>query len=436
MKVKVLDALMGSGKTTRIIEDVSKLNNRPIIYIAPLLLECHRFAGTSLDDEGKVFKDEYGFPIYQKGHPLAYKHFHHPTCNNKSGSKLESIQNLIRQGKNIVSTHALFRNITMDLVDDIKRHDYLLIIDEVMPVWEKYQLFSGRSIKDFDTDCTSTDKEINRLINNGVVHADPTGLLHWQWDVFNATDTVYQEMAHLCDTHQLCIVNGSVVFWEYPIWALKAFSDLWIATYMFESSLMCEYLRLHDIPYEVERFGNHQSSVKHLISVVDDKRMNACGEKATSLSYTNLCKSKTHNETLKVNLYNFFQNRCKAKKRDQLWTTFVAARKSISCGRYNNSWLAYNAKATNAYKDVANVAYLINLYANTMIMSLLGKRGTDFDQDQWALSEMVQFIWRSAIREGKPIKLYIPSKRMRGMFIKWLNDEPEQTTIAAVEEPN
>jgi len=41
MIVKVLDALMGSGKTTKLIKDVSLLpNNNPVIYIAPLLSEC------------------------------------------------------------------------------------------------------------------------------------------------------------------------------------------------------------------------------------------------------------------------------------------------------------------------------------------------------------------------------------------------------------
>lgn len=39
MEVKVLDALMGSGKTTRLIKDVSELQNNPVIYIAPLLSE-------------------------------------------------------------------------------------------------------------------------------------------------------------------------------------------------------------------------------------------------------------------------------------------------------------------------------------------------------------------------------------------------------------
>ena len=37
-------------------------------------------------------------------------------------------------------------------------------------------------------------------------------------------------------------------------------------------------------------------------------------------------------------------------------------------------------------------------------------------QDDFALSEMVQWVWRSAIRDGKPITLYIPSDRMYQLF--------------------
>ena len=43
----------------------------------------------------------------------------------------------------------------------------------------------------------------------------------------------------------------------------------------------------------------------------------------------------------------------------------------------------------------------------------------DFE-NKFALSELVQFVYRSAIRNGKPIDVYIPSKRMRDLFIEWL----------------
>ena len=46
-------------------------------------------------------------------------------------------------------------------------------------------------------------------------------------------------------------------------------------------------------------------------------------------------------------------------------------------------------------------------------------RGKQFE-DKFALSELVQFVFRSAIRNNKPIDVYIPSKRMRDLFEEWL----------------
>jgi hypothetical protein len=45
------------------------------------------------------------------------------------------------------------------------------------------------------------------------------------------------------------------------------------------------------------------------------------------------------------------------------------------------------------------------------------------DEELLALSDLLQWIFRSSIREGKPINIYIPSKRMRELLIKWINNE-------------
>ena len=71
MKIKVLDAMMGSGKTTRLIQDIANLPpDSKVIYITPLLTECHRIAGTVFDveDEKKApivaYQDDDGIEEY------------------------------------------------------------------------------------------------------------------------------------------------------------------------------------------------------------------------------------------------------------------------------------------------------------------------------------------------------------------------------------
>ena len=46
-----------------------------------------------------------------------------------------------------------------------------------------------------------------------------------------------------------------------------------------------------------------------------------------------------------------------------------------------------------------------------------------FDKDLWALSNMIQFVFRSAVRKGESIKLYLPSLRMRELLERWKQGE-------------
>lgn len=55
------------------------------------------------------------------------------------------------------------------------------------------------------------------------------------------------------------------------------------------------------------------------------------------------------------------------------------------------------------------------------------------NEDVFALSEMVQWIWRSAIREGNPINIYVPSARMRDLLTRWMNDEFENIVAIKTE---
>ena len=47
--------------------------------------------------------------------------------------------------------------------------------------------------------------------------------------------------------------------------------------------------------------------------------------------------------------------------------------------------------------------------------------GVDVDEDLYALSIMIQWIWRSEIRDGSEIYIYVPSKRMRTLLINWID---------------
>ena len=57
---------------------------------------------------------------------------------------------------------------------------------------------------------------------------------------------------------------------------------------------------------------------------------------------------------------------------------------------------------------------------NVSTKSFYKRYNVQVSEEGYALSTMLQWIWRSAIREGKDINIYIPSKRMRTLLIDWI----------------
>lgn len=424
MKVKVLSAMMGSGKTTRLIKEMAEMpTDSKIMYIAPLLSECHRIAGTHLEEvENGVenitqrpavsFRGEDGSVEYaynDMSWPLVVKRFRHPVLA-KGGSKIDSLLTQIEAGCNIVSTHALFRNMNKKVVEAIKKQGYTLILDEVLSVYEEFD--------------DLRDEELHRLLSDRILFLDEDGMtLRWNKEILDATDTRYEDISDLCDVGQLSVVDGKVVVWEFPVEALRAFSSVTIATYLFEGSPMYSYLNTHGFNIEVEKFGNNPSDVKHLVEIVSDSKMNAPGKTLHALSQNDLVNRKTNNDALRKCLNTFFKSKYKTKSEERLWTTYKSVSRELSAGRFAQSWLYCGAKATNEWASASHVAYLVNIHIRPILVKFMSARGQTIDQDIYAVSEMVQFLWRSRIRNGENIVVYVPSSRMRGLLIGWLNGE-------------
>lgn len=419
---KVFDAMMGSGKTTQIIENIRTAEkDQNFLYITPLLDECHRISGTTYDPDDHLKRplitteDDTSIHYeYENDAPLKDRRFKHPSY--KGGSKAESLQYLLKNKENVVSTHQLFMNLTPAMLEDAK--DYILVIDETIQVYDVYSEY--------------TSTELEAIFRLGWIFIDEDGVtLRFNRENYgdNGGDpagTKYENLATMCDLGQLLYVDQKLIVWELSIDTLRAFKEVWIATYMFEGSQMSAYLKSYDVEYELIRFGNKPSQIKHLVTISDNKFINEIGTKTTALSSSQFrTNKKLLCEQLSKNMDNYFRNHVKAKKSDRLWTSFKEAQSAIAGSRYKEEWLAFNTKATNEYKDKSNLAYLMNLYPNPMVVKASAMKGFPVKEDIFALSEMVQWIWRSTIREGNPINIYVPSSRMRTLLQRWLNDEFE-----------
>ncbi|MCD7762700.1 MAG: hypothetical protein LUI14_05795 [Lachnospiraceae bacterium] len=227
----------------------------------------------------------------------------------------------------------------------------------------------------------------------------------------------------------------------YPPEIFSMFDKVYILTYMFDASILKYYFDLYKIDYDVksiERTGDRYALVDYFVpdtSVYRDKVNVYNGNlndnlntKVNGLSATwfksSINKSKI--AMLKNNLYNYFQNIMKAKSNTIMWTSFKESKSKLKGKGYSNCHVACNCRSTNEYADRYNLAYCVNIYLHPAVSQFFIQRGIEVDQDMYALSEMIQWIWRSRIRNGESINIYVPSKRMRGLLLDWLAVNSEE----------
>jgi hypothetical protein len=394
--IKVIDSIMGSGKTSYVIQKMNKDKNNKYIYITPFLTEVQR-----IKDQCKNIK------------------FYEPLNTGKG--KLDSLHKLLSEGKNITSTHALFRmsnNITKELLHS---HDYVLILDEVMDVIERLDLQKD---------------DISTIINEKLAHMEDDFLI---WDKEDY-DGRYNDIKSMCLNNSIIIINNKALFWNFPVEIFKSFKEVYILTYIFDAQVQKYYYDFHNIEYdyyEVKKVNDTfelkpknessdhdiRNTLKDKIHITMDDKINNIGDNYYSLS-SSWFKNEDNKvlwNVLKNNLVNYFNNKNKGKSDLRLWCTFKVAQNKIKGKGYTKGFIPINLRATNMYADKNVLAYCCNIFLHPDVEFFFRKRNIKVNEEKYALSEMLQWIWRSAIRNDEEITIYIPSKRMRNLFINWLD---------------
>lgn len=398
--INIVDMVMGGGKSSAAINYINNCpDDEKIIYITPynkeiterILIECKK---------KNVVKPQ------------------------KYGTKLRGIKDLINKGRNIASTHALFHLFDQECIDMCRAQNYTLIMDEVTDVIEEYYI----SKQDFDV-----------LMENYVYIDEKTNLIKWREDQMDYCGKFNQEK-HLCEFNCLAYYGGSIMMWLFPTEVFNAFRKAYILTYKFDSQIQRYYYDYYKVPYRhIWISGNSKDTYsfsetpieyqnkydyKSLIHILDNQKMNEIGDSTydLSLSWYRRNSNNVVMSRLRKNLTNYFRNIRNTKTSLNLWTTFKDFKSLLSDKGYGRAFLVHNARAVNDYGDRISIAYPINRFLNATIKKFFTNNGVEVDEDGYALSEMLQFIWRSAIRNGKEIWVYVPSVRMRTLLENWIKE--------------
>lgn len=402
-KYYVVDSIMGSGKTTSAINYINSLpDDYHFIYVAPYLTEVTR-----------IIKACWGKNVSQPFY--------------EEGRKLNGLYSLLEEGKNVVTTHQLFSTLGDREIEAIKSYGYICFIDETLDCVNSYD----------------GENELNTYDTAGILKAyadvdKETGLVKWRDQNYRGRFTQEKELA---DNDELAYYNDNVFIRIFPLKILTCFKELYVLTYLFDGSFMSCYYKYFGIEYtNLYITGNNPSNFtftgdkadeskprknyKELIQILYNDKMNAIGDGKYSLSYSWYSRESNNSdiEKLKGNLHNYFQNIHNAKSSQCLWAAFKQSREKLSGKGYSKGYIVPNTRATNDYADRDVVAYVVNRFVNTNIMNFFRGNGIEPNEDLFALSEMIQCIWRSAIRNDEPITLYIPSKRMRGLLENWIDE--------------
>ena len=407
---RIIDRPCGYGKTTELIENL-KINDTNLI-IVPYLTEVARVI------EGAA---KNGIEIVE------------PSLESDGLTKREHLLELVADRKNICTTHAMYPRLAEAAISGAFK-GYTVIVDEVV---ETVKPLSHNPSKG------SWDK---LYVNKGFVTVDAeTGQVFptQQWIDEHAviSDSLSLEIYNAAKSGTLYVHDSNTLVWALPKQLLNAGKELLVYTYLSQGSLMVSYLDRVGIQYQIDSVPEieleYLKTAKKLITVklmknLTDLKFSYGGQKAITHSAAKKV-ARTLNNLASRNMKDVPRNNIIVTSSKEAWfdgsksfddlegtsRRAKAGKFAKGSGLFNVNWLPNTTRGSNRWSHCSHVIYLYDQFTSPAVKNWLGMSGEW--QGEYALSEMVQLIWRSRVRKGQPITVYFASQRMYDLFTNWLN---------------
>jgi hypothetical protein len=335
-------------------------------------------------------------------------------------------------GKNIVTSHSLFEDLA-SVVRDGYLSDYHLIIDEVPNVVDQINGPNKLSIEHFYIQTGFMQFGANNKVF-------PTDL--WRNNLIKVSDTLSDKLFKQAATGCLYLLDDNMFIWAMPKNLLTFGMSTTIYTFMSKGSMLCKYLDKEGIAYIVESsLVTNQLFVKKARELITLTNVTPAMAKM-NFSYNKQIKaiaSKTVSKQVQQGLKNLRSREFKGIPiRNVLITTIkdawvLESKKAKETGGFSKgsrlqeaNWISNTTRGTNDYIHCSHAIYLYDQNPNPSVMRWLGCANDKEFADQYALTELIQWLYRTRIRKGEPVELYLPSPRMRRVLLDWLDsyDQP------------
>ena len=396
--ITIKDYPCGSGKTTSMINSFKE--EEKYLVILPYLKEVDRVI---LETNNVTFVQ--------------------PTPTETiSNTKSESLRDFLLLGKNIATTHSMYERL-VPLTQEGLLEDYNIIIDEVPEVVQSVSSKSKTSIKDF-------------YIDGGYIEVTANGLVtatdKWRQKREEVADTLSTNILTYAETGCLYLLGEQMFIWAMPSKLLQSGKSVTIMTFKAEGSMLTSYLNKLSIPFIVKRDKQKEEAFREqaaeLINLQDIPNISKL--KLSHSGQQHGVRSREYCSKLSGSLKNLRGRQLKGLDLSNVLLTCKKdawVKENGKAGVFaqgskmfeNTNWIANTTRGTNEYAHCSHLIYLYDQHVNPVVARWLNEHTRSFD-DAYALTELIQWVWRSRIRKGEPITLYLPAPRMRSIFIDWL----------------
>ena len=402
--VTIKDFPCGSGKTTKMMQELC--SDKLYLIVVPLKTEVHRVleATTHL-----------GFV-----EPLE--------AMTTERTKQSALLKLIDQRKSIVTTHRLYSDIG-HLAALGCLQEYNVIIDEVPEVIKPVISLSKRSVDDF-------------YISTGYLRISDDGLCRstakWERRQDDVSDTLHETIKRYAGGQNLYLTAQGTFLTAVPEMLFYRCVSITILTYKPEGSYLLGYLKKLGVRYDIRRDQiaeeKFRAKAQKLITFANTGALEKVN--FTYCKQTKYSEQSKETKAIRSGLKNWRARHLKDVPLENIMVTcaqdnwrdskaFKSGKLKLrgfakTTGLGKAHWVANQTRGTNDYSHCSHLVYLYDKHPMPPITQWLGCSTKGFN-DAYGLTELIQWIWRSRIRNGEPITLYLPSPRMKRLLLDWLN---------------
>ena len=407
--ITIVDYPCGLGKTNTLLSILKEKSELKVLVVVQTLSESDRIVSSL--PEGRIYAPEKQGPNYN--------------------SKTAQLEQLVHQGVSIVITHSLYEKAGKIAIDG-GFEGYHVIIDEVP---NAVSVIDSRlddvSFKEF-----YLDRGYFSIEKDGLVLATPEGAK----EELRLKDALDEALIKKIKSRMIYYDSKKNFIEVIPTALFTHTKKLTVLTFLSEGSLFLRFLIKCGIQYEVIKSTNANKKFKHLaaknLSIKSIKAVNDIGlGHAKQTTYP--IKSKEV-KSIRTALKNLKQRTLKNVAIEKVIIT--CAKKNWykkTKGGYDltkpgifstdsrmfkgANWIPNTTRGTNNYSHCSHAIYLYEQNVNPILLNWLNANNKQF-KTEFALTEMIQWIWRTRIRNGEPVEVYMPSLRMREIIADWISE--------------